>query len=132
MSAETTRTVDGWQARPINGVNRAEVRRLAASIARRGWVGRPLIANDWGNGLVLITGSHRSAALGILDRLARRYYGSALADRVRATLVPVVVTTVDLTDACDDDDRLVMLREAGDTVAAGIMAAEIEANEAWL
>lgn len=116
---------DYLEAELINPPHRAKaekVTRLAADMKMRGWVGRPILAHADGNGRPWAwTGSHRIAAA-----------------REVGIVVPVVYITGDIErrceECCDDRDRLAVLEDAGDEVAAELMREEIRATDtmpAW-
>lgn len=91
-------------------------------MAKYGWVGRPLLVRDNGNGCHAWTGSHRIAAAVRANQLREGLHAP-----IR---VPVVYLEADLCwdDYRDDEDRLEAIEEAGDQDAAELMRAEVDAN----
>lgn len=111
-------TLRADQIIPPHGVkDPAKFADLVAAMREGGWVGRPILVHDDGNGYHAWTGSHRIAAA-----------------REAEVLVPVVCVTGEIErrseECADDDDRLAVLIDAEDEEAAAIMRAEIDANNA--
>jgi hypothetical protein len=95
---------------------------LIAGMEADGWQGRPLLLLEVGDAYQAITGSHRIAA----------------AKAIGLEEVPAIIINSEAfygagyepTDMWDDDVRLSILKEIGDTAAAELMQAEIDANNA--
>jgi ParB/Sulfiredoxin domain len=100
--------------------DREKYEQLADAMRETGWVGRPLLVLQVGEYYQAATGSHRVRA----------------AERAGFEEVPCVVIDAEAfygagygeSDLWDDDVTLCILREIGDTEAAAVMQAEIEAN----
>lgn len=110
----------------------AKLARLAASIQNHGWTGRPLLVLPVGGHFQALTGSHRLAAVRSLEEVPEALLGDQ--DDVE---LPCAVVDEELwygagydeRSGSDDEERLAILLEVGDTEAAALMQAEIDANE---
>lgn len=69
----------------INGTDEAKVAELAESIRENGWQGAPILVCNLG----LVTGSHRLAALGLLDKDGS-YDGDALSEDVAEDVTDLI------------------------------------------
>jgi len=127
---DRTEYVERWVVSPVHSAtDRARLADLAASMRGDGWQGRPLLVYvDHTGEYQALTGSHRLAAakLAGLDEVPV----VVLAADVCARAIELAADEYggDLLDCIEDDGRERVLREAGDLVAADLMAAEIAAN----
>lgn len=121
---------------PVHEVmDEAKLESLAASMAEDGWQGRPLlvVADGYG-GHYALTGSHRYA--GAVEAGLEEVpcivipEGAPIFVNLRGEVAVRFEGVVHGVRLTDDDERLQALREHGLEVAAELMAAEIEANEA--
>ncbi len=125
-SFDVDRHVEARRIEPVNKVNSKKVEKLAKSMAKDGWVGRPVLTYEGANGTTALTGSHRIAAakksdieVPIMDVDDDVLY---FTDEDGNTLTDYIGT--------GDDNALVkFLREAGDNRSADLVQAEIDANE---
>lgn len=131
---ERIEMLDPHISTPNNIEDQAKFDELVSSMERNGWVGRPVIV-EWAGeedyeGIQAWTASHRL--------LAAQEAGLDEVPTVR--LLPETLKWFDdegydkidgsyLHNFIDDEDRLKALKQAGDHVAAAIMAKEIEQNE---
>lgn len=83
---------------------------IVESMKENGWVGRPIAAQDTGNGIFALTGSHRIAAARVADIAVPCY---------------VYEGELDLTAAVDDDERLEMAEESGDQELVDLLDFEV-------
>lgn len=108
--------------------DRAKLDAISASMTADGWAGRPLLVMEEGDHYVALTGSHRHAAAVEADL-----------DAIPCVLADAEAFYAEYPDAepgrdrgmpwRDDSDKLAVFRALGDEAAAGLIEAEIDANE---
>jgi|GEM_PF-3238682 len=115
--------VDKWLIEPVHEVHdRRFLRRLVADMAKNGWTGRPLLVETVRKGWRAWTGSHRTWAARLVERV--KEIPIVLIDKRSYVRVHGRPKRSYLSDTFDDEDRLGRLLEAGDDRAALLMARE--------
>lgn len=112
-----TDTVRALSIEPLHEVRDTDkVAALAESMATAGWLGRPVLVYDDGNGLHALTGTHRIAAARLADIEVPVYVLDVVhqhEDGETCDECPICR----LIDARDDDDRCRAADEIGGEVA---------------
>lgn len=128
------RRLDVSEIEPLHEVqDEDKLADLARAMEEDGWLGRPLLVEDLGrgSGYRAWTGSHRlpAARLAGLESVPAVLVDTAKLARVLEPRRQLGVLSY-VAATSDDDERLALLREAGDVKAAALMLAEVRANEA--
>lgn len=115
---------------PLHNVTeKNKAKALTASMLKSGWQGRPLLVESYGDGYQGLTGSHRTDAAhkSKTDVPVVHLDEGKWIDYLEREGEPVR-SFHEYAKNLDDEDRLSLLRKAGDERAATLYQAEIDAN----
>jgi len=121
--------IDPRRIIPLHKIKRKRDLRLLTAVMRaEGWTERPLLVERVRSGLYQAwTGTHRLAAA---KRARMRRVPVLLVDLKKwvRCFGPYKTFAVDHVEKCEDEEKLMLLEWANDTLAANLMREEIEIN----